>query len=213
MKKLWMSLLLAAAVAGCSSEPQKPKTEGGDQKPRAQAPEAKNDYETGRAAFQKTFIAARGWAADARPYRIESQYTNDAPVGEGKAGVWRVLFASASKRAVKPFVWSGVASDDAPSPGINPGSEDDYSLTNPNTQPFDIGFLKQDSDKAFEVAQAHGGEKLLKKTPSQPVVFVTDWRPKQNQLVWRVLYGTSAGDAKLRVVVDATTGEFLKVER
>ena len=36
--------------------------------------------------------------------------------------------------------------------------------TNTNTQVFDVAFLKVDSDKALEVAQKHGGDKLVAKT-------------------------------------------------
>lgn len=211
MRKVILAAALAAALAGCSSEPQKPRPEGAPQ-PAAQ-PEKKADYETGRAAFQKTFIAARGWAADAKPYRLESQYTKGAPVKEGKAGVWRTVFASPSRRATKPFVWSGVDADDAPPQGVNPGAEDSFNPSNPYTQPFDISFLKKDSNEAFEVAQKKGGEKLFQKDPEQPVIYKLDWNGKQNQLVWRVIYGTSEADAKLKVRVDATTGEFLKVEK
>ncbi len=207
MRKLIMLLAVAAIVAGCSSEPE--KKEGTAAKPA----EKKQEYETGRVAFQKAYISARGWAADAQPFQLESQYTKDAPVSTGKCGVWKATFASVSRRAAKPFTWSGVNEDDAPAPGVNPGPEDDFNPSNQNTQPFDLAFLKQDSDKAFEVAQAHGGEKIMKADPKQPVIFLLDWWPKENKLKWHVIYGTSRVDAKLRVAVDATTGEFLKVEK
>ena len=209
MRKLVLLLTLAALVAGCSSEPEKT---GGDTTPAKPAAK-KNQYETGRVAFQKAYITARGWGADVQPFRLESQYTTDAPVTEGKCGVWRALFASASRRATKPFVWSGVTANDAPPPGVNAGIEDEFNPTNATTQPFDPGFLKQDSDKAFEVAQAHGGDKLMKKDPKQQVIFLLDWWPKENKLKWHVIYGTGPLDAKLRVAVDATTGDFLKVEK
>jgi hypothetical protein len=208
MRKLIMLLAVAAIVAGCSSEPEKKEGVTASQ-PAAK----KQEYETGRVAFQKGFISARGWAADAQPFQLESQYTKDAPVNTGKCGVWKATFASVSRRAAKPFIWSGVNQDDAPAPGVNPGPEDDFNPSNQNTQPFDLAFLKQDSDKAFEVAQAHGGEKIMKADPKQPVIFLLDWWPKENKLKWHVIYGTNRADAKLRVAVDATTGEFLKVEK
>jgi hypothetical protein len=210
MRKTVLLLAFAAALlAGCSSEPEKPKDAAAPAKKEAK----KNDYETGRVAFQKTYISARGWAADAKPFKLESQYTAEAPVSEGKAGVWRAVFASDAQRASKPFVWSGVTADDAPSPGVSPGSEDDFNPANRSTRPFDLAFLKQDSDKAFEVAQKHGGEKIMKQDPKQPVVFFLDWWPQENKLKWHVVYGTSVSNAKLRVAVDATTGDFLKVEK
>lgn len=209
MRNTLLLLLLAALVAGCSSEPEKKESS-----PSPTAPAAKkNEFETGRVAFQKTYISARGWAADAKPFRLESNCGFDAPVEQGKCGVWRAVFASAERRASKPFVWSGVSNPDAPPAGVNPGPEDDFNPSNPNTQPFDLAFLKQDSDKAFEVAQKHGGEKIMKADPKQPVKFVLDWWPKENKLKWHVIYGTSTADAKLRVAVDATIGEFLKVEK
>lgn len=208
MRKTWLLLLLATLVAGCSSEPEKKET-ATPAKPAAK----KNEYETGRVAFQKTYISARGWAADAKPFRLESNCGYDAPAAEGKCGVWKAVFASAELRAIKPFVWSGVNAPDAPAPGVNPGPEDDFNPSNPNTQPFDLAFLKEDSDKAFEVAQKHGGEKLMKANPKQPVTFVLDWWPKENKLKWHVIYGTGVADAKLRVAVDATIGAFLKVEK
>jgi len=206
-----LALAAALILGGCSSEPEKSGTEGAA-KPAAK-PAAANSYETGRVAFQKAYVTARGWSADVKPFRLESQYTKDAPVGQGKAGVWRAFFASAQRTAAKPFVWSGVTAADAPAPGITPDAEDFWSPSNATTQPFDLNFLKQDSDKAVAVAQEHGGDKLTKKDPAQPIIFQLDWSPKENKLKWHVIYGTSLTDAKLRVAVDATTGEFLKVEK
>ena len=213
MRKYIALLALATVLilAGCSSEPEKPQSDGAAQP--AQPAAAANEYETGRVAFQKVYISARGWAADAKPFRLESQYTKDAPGAQGKAGVWRAVFASTQRSSSKSFVWSGVTSPDAPAPGVTPDAEGYWSPSNASTQPFDLNFLKQDSDKAVAIAQQHGGEKLTKKDPAQPIIFQLDWWPKENKLKWHVIYGTSLSDAKLRVAVDATTGEFLKVEK
>ena len=61
---------------------------------------------------------------------------------------------------MKLFVWSGLVGPDAPEQGISFSAEDSWSPSNSSTQPFDIAFLKVDSDKAYEVAQKNGGEKL-----------------------------------------------------
>jgi hypothetical protein len=110
-------------------------------------------------------------------------------------------------------VWSGTDVPDAPSRGVSPGNEDTYSPTNASTQVFDIGFLKVDSDKAFELAQQHGGDKVLEKNPDTPILYVLDWTHATNQLIWHVIYGTSRDDAKLRAAIDATSGEFIRVEK
>jgi hypothetical protein len=206
MKKLLMAMLGLTILTGCTSEPAKPvQTE----KPQPKATEAV----TGRTAFQKLYISARGWARDAQPYRLESQSTDDWKGKDGKSAVWRAYFASPGQRGVKPFIWSGSQAPDAPSSGISPGNEDTYSPSNSSTRVFDPAFLKVDSDKALEVAQKHGGDKILQKAPDTPTLYVLSWSIVTNELIWHVIYGANAEDAKLRVAVNASNGEFLRVEK
>jgi hypothetical protein len=208
MKKLLgaMLALLLLSLAGCTSEPSKPaQTEA----PKPKTPE----FETGRMAFQKTYIAARGWARDAQPYRLESQITSDSKGKDGKADVWRATFASPSGRSAKPYIWSGTDAADAPSRGVSPGNEDSYTPSNSNTQVFDIAFLKVDSDQAFDTAQKHGGDKLLEKAPDTPILYILDWNHVTNQLVWHVIYGSSPDTAQLRVEVNASNGDFLRTAK
>jgi hypothetical protein len=208
MKKLLMAVAALALLmtAGCTSEPSKPAQA---EKPQPKAP----DMQTGRYAFQKLYIAAHGWARDAQAFRLESQLTADCKGKDGKADVWRASFASPAGRSVKPYSWSGTDAPDAPVRGVNPGSEDNYSPTNSSTQVFDIQFLKIDSDKALETAQKHGGDKLLEKDPDTPIVYVLDWSRATNELIWHVIYGGTRDEAKLIVDVNATTGDFIRVEK
>ena len=200
-----------SAVVSCSSE-KKSAIEGPT--PVGTKPAVKEaQYDTGRTAFQRMFVAARAWAPDARPFRLQSQFTADAPTTEGKAGLWRASFASPSRRMMKLFLWSGLVGPDVPEPGVSFSAEDGWSASNSSTEPFDIAFLKVDSDKAYEVAQKNGGEKLTKKDPKQPVIFVLSWDATTNQLLWHVLYGENPTEAKLRIAVDATSGAFLRVEK
>jgi hypothetical protein len=206
MKNLLMAVLALVLMAGCSSDTSKPAESA---KPQPKAAEML----TGRVGFQKLYIAARGWARDAQPFRLESQLTADSKGQDGKADVWRASFASPAGRSVKPYVWSGTDAADAPSRGVNPGTEDNYNPSNANTQVFDIAFLKIDSDKALETAQKHGGDKILEKTPDTPVLYVLDWNHGTNELVWHVIYGSSHDDAKLVVDLNASTGDFIRVEK
>jgi hypothetical protein len=208
MKKLLMAMLALAVLtmAGCSSQPSTPAQ---TEKPQPKATE----FQTGRYAFQKLYVSARGWARDAQPYRLESQLTADSKGKDGKSDVWHASFASPSGHGAKTYVWSGTDAPDAPARGITPGTEDSYSPTNSSTQVFDAGFLKVDSDKALEVAQQHGGDKLLEKAPDTPVLYVLDWNHATNSLVWHVIYGTSRDVAKLTVEVNGTTGEFVRLEK
>ena len=202
MKRFAAALLVALFIVGCSGN-NETKTE---EKP-------KDEYVTGRASFQKLLIQAHLWAADARPYMLESRYTKGAPVLQGKAGVWIGHFASPSRAAVKPYSWSGVTADDAPERGVLPGTEDTFNPNNVSTQPFDLAYIKKDSNDALTVAQEHGGKKITEKDPNQPIIYVLDWNARTSTLIWHVIYGDSIGGAKLRVAVNATTGEFIGVEK
>lgn len=208
MKRLSLLLLLIAALAACNSKPATNSTTTEQAKP---APKPAQ-YKTGREAFQDLYIAAHSWSPDARPFRLESQYTPDAPAIEGKAGIWRASFGSAQRSSMKAFQWTGIAGPDVEQ-GISHGGDDSYSPSNTSTQVFDLAYLKIDSDKAIEEAQKHGGEKLTKANPKLPIFFTLDWDHAKNKLVWHVAYGSTGDDAKLRVAVDATTGTFMRVEK
>jgi hypothetical protein len=199
-------LTLLVLLTACSSQPSQPAETA---KPEPKGP----DLLTGRSAFQKSFIAARGWQRDAQAFRIESIPTTDTNGHDGKWAVWRAAFASPTQRAVKSFVWSGSAAPDAPARGINPSIEDGYNPSNASTQVFDAAFLKIDSDQAEAAAQKHGGDKILEKSPDTPITYVCDWNHNTNQLIWHVIYGTGRDSSKLTVSVDASTGDFIRVEK
>ena len=203
-------LCIAAAIltVACST---KPSGESGSAKPVAK--QQQPEYETGREAFQKMFLSAHNWASDAQPFRLQSQYSAGAPAQEGKAGVWRASFASPGRRMMKMFLWSGLMGPDAPERGITFSAEDTWSPANTSTRPFDVAFIKVDSDKAFDVAEKNGGSKLTKANAQQPVTFVLDWDGSKNQLLWHVIYGESEDNAKLRIAVNASTGQFERVEK
>ena len=201
---LFLALLLAL-MTSCTSEPSKPA----ELKPEVKTP----DLITARSAFQKLYVAARGWNQDAKPYRVESSVTSDGNGHDGKSAIWRGSFASATMRSEKSYTWSGSTADGAPERGVNPGIEDSYSPTNASTQVFDMAFLKIDSDQAFATAQKHGGDKILEKDASTPIAYVCDWNHNTNELVWHVIYGGSRENSKLAISVNASTGEFIRVEK
>jgi hypothetical protein len=198
-------MMMLALLTACSSDSDKPA----ETKPEVKGPELL----TARSALQKLYIAARGWNPDAKPFRLESTATSDGNGQDGKWAVWRAGFASPARRVVKSYTWSGSAADGAPARGVNPGIEDSYSATNSSTQVFDMAFLKIDSDQAFATAQKHGGDKILEKAPDTPVIYVCDWNHNTSELTWHVIYGAVREGAKLTVAVNASTGEFIRVEK
>lgn len=205
MRGLSLAILALAMTVGCSSEPNRP-AESEKSQPKT------TDLLTGRSAFQKMLIQARRWARDAQPYRIESQFNSDSKGRDGKSAIWRAAFASPSMHSVKNYAWSGTDASDAPARGVTFTADDTYSPTNSSTQIFDVAFLKVDSDKAFEVAQKHGGDKVLEKNPDLPMYYVVDWN-RSNELIWHVIYGTDRDRAKIRVAVNASTGEYMRLEK
>jgi hypothetical protein len=204
--KIFAPIALLALLTACTSDNSKPAETA---TPQPKGPELL----TGRSAFYKVLIAARGWAPDPQPYRIVSVPTSDASGHDGKWAMWRASFASPSQRSVKSYIWSGSSAPDAPSRGINPSTEDSYNPSNASTLVFDVQFLKVDSDQAFAVAQKHGGDKILEKTPDTVVSYVCDWNRNTNELVWHVMYGANRESAKLTVAVNASTDEFIRVEK
>jgi len=195
MKKLALAVLALVVISGCSSESNAP-----EQKAQPQPPELL----TGRSAFQKLYVAAHGWAPDARPFLLQSQVIGDSKGKDGKSALWRAGFASELQRSSRPYMWSGVDSPDAPSRGVSPGTQDSFLPGNS----FDVAFLKVDSDKAFEVAQKHGGDKI-----DSPIFYLLDWNRSGNNLVWHVIYGNNRNDAKLVADIDGSTGEFIRKEK
>jgi hypothetical protein len=203
MKPFLPALLLLAALAGCSSNQK-----SGSQTPAPSPTPKPTEAETGRIAFQKMYIQARYWTPDAQGFLLESQPTKEISGIGGTSAVWSAHFGSRARRTAKAFVWSGTDAEDAPSRGTSPSSEDSFSPNNSSTQTFDIGFMKADSNQAFNVAQEHGGKALLDKDATVPVSYRAQWSSRDNTLNWQVIYGNS----KLIVAVDAATGQFIRVE-
>jgi hypothetical protein len=209
MQKPSLPILIAGVLclAGCQSGG--PPPEAGSQAPKSKPTQTYS----GREAFQRLYVSARGWAGDARPYRLESRPTSDANGQDGRAAVWRASFASAARGAIKTLVWSGSQAEGAPEPGITPGIEDTYNPANRATQVFELGFLKVDSGKALEVSKERGGARILRRNPEQPVSYILDWDVDRSVLTWHVIYGPSPSQAVLRVAVNAASGGYLRVEK
>ncbi len=201
---------LVLGTSGCSSTPE--KTAGNQPSPllTASTTEKKEpQLYTGKPCFTRMSDMAQRWSPDALPFHMESSLTTEASGQEGKATVWRALFASPSRGTFKTFTCSGSRLPDQPPLGITSTVE---STSNPvvATLEFDPFALQTDSDKAFAVAQQHGGANLLKKDPQQPVVYILERDAKQKALFWYVIYGKSQSEAKGIGVINASTGAFVR---
>jgi hypothetical protein len=190
---------LALALLGCNEPAPGPAG-------NAASPPKTNEFETGRFALQKMLATAHLWSADAAPVQLSSAATSESNGHDGKSGTWRAVFASRGRQKSEPFIWSGMA--DAPRK-LDHGVEDVFNPANRSTQPWDLNYLKVDTDQAFTTAQQHGGKQLLEKDPKTQITYLLDFDPLSNQLRWHVIYA-SESSGKLTVLVDASTGAFLR---
>jgi hypothetical protein len=188
-------LLVAACLAGCD-----------ENKTSTPAQKKSNEFETGRFALQKMLPSARLWAPDAEPIQLESTATSEDNGQGGKSANWRAVFGSRSRGKSEPFTWSGMA--DAPRK-IDHGVEDTFNPNNRSTQPFDLNFLKIDTDQAYDVGQKHGGKEVTQKDPKTQVTYLLQWNAQAGELEWHVMY---ADHTRLTVLVDATTARYLRKE-
>jgi len=164
---------------------------------------------TGKSCLSQMAGVAARWQADALPVHMESSLNTESSGQEGKSTVWRAIFASASRGTNRTFICSGSRLKEEPALGVT-GNAEIASAPQISRSMFQSFLLTVDSDKAYAVAKEHGGDALLKKDPNQPVVYTLDWDSKNRELVWGIIFGTSAKDSKGVAVVDASNGRFLR---
>jgi hypothetical protein len=195
---------------GCSSAPNKPPEKQQLKLASAVETEKKDPLlYTAKPCFTRMSDMAQRWSPDALPFHMESALNPESNGQDGKATVWRGLFASPSRGTFKTYTCSGSRLLDQPPVGITSTVESTSSPVVASLL-FHPSFLQTDSDKAFSIAQQHGGANLTKKDPKQPVVYLLERDPKHNGIFWYVVYGTSQSDSKGIGVINASNGAFLR---
>jgi len=201
---LGLAALVILLVACNSETPVKPASE-------ASTPVVKKEAApyTGKSCMSQMAGLAGRWQSDALPYHMESVLNSESNGHDGKATVWKAMFASQRSRTYRVYTCSGSILPDAPPRGVTATPEAAFSPNVPQLM-FQSFLLHTDSDEAFKMGQEKGGAKLLEKDPNLPVVYLLDWDYKNRQLLWVVVYGTSMQDSKGAGVIDAGTGKFLR---
>ncbi len=198
--------MILAAAAGCGGSPRQPAA----QKETASAPPK---LLTGHQAFQDLFVSARGWARDARPFRLVNLHLKSAPGENGRFPAWMAEFAAASQGKYRTCTNSSVAADNVRL-GVFCSHDERYSSENDlAAPPFEVAGFKIDSDKAWEAAQARGGKAFVAKNPGTPVTFLLQFSRNYQRLVWSVCYDSQCSTSPFTVDVDAATGAVLKVTK
>jgi hypothetical protein len=194
----WLSPLVLF-LSACSDAPKTAEV-----KPPAKPPEAL----TGRQAFQQMYPQARGWAPDAQPLQIRSLNLAQLKAGQGKAGVWQVIFVSPSLGKAKTYTWSAVEAEGNLHEGVFGGLQEDYTPRG-DSSPFQIAAIKVDSDEAYATAAKQSAE-YIKKNPNKPVIFLMELGKRFPDVTWRVIWGDSVGTSDYSVFVDGSTGKYLE---
>jgi hypothetical protein len=198
-------IFLALILIGCGSQP--PATSS----PSTTASQAQVEptLYTAKQCFGSMVNLAQRWQPDALPFHMESELTTEATGQDGKATIWRAIFASQSRGTMKSFVCSGSREPSAPARGYTSSAESPYPPNVPALV-FDPAYFQNDSDKTFATTLEHGGASIVKQDPKQPVVYLLDWDPRQKALLWTVIYGRAQADRKGVCVVNAATGAFIR---
>src|SRR5262249_5417272 len=113
-------LVLAALLGGCSETPQRDANTG-------KSPSRPAAPVTGRFAFQRMYIQARTWAADAQPLRLVSFNLKEVASTGGKCGAWQATFVSAMRSKARSYTYSVVESSGNVHEGALAGREEPWS--------------------------------------------------------------------------------------
>lgn len=204
---LFTAIVVTGIVTACSTQPAAESTvHAKSAGPAKQEPA----LYTAKECLRRVQGQANMWSADARPVHIESDLTSESDGTTGKSAVWRFMYVSGTRNAMRTFICSGSRDADAPPFGLSEG----MNLPLPQDgMAFDSFLLKADSDQALEIAQGRGGEAILKKNPKQPVTYIVEMTRGVTTPYWYVIYGKNLKDNKGVGIVNATTVTFVRASK
>jgi hypothetical protein len=198
--RLLLPLAAVLLLAACSETPTATK---------ATEPEKPSAPITGRQAFQMTFAAARGWAADCQPLRIRSMNLEALPVEAGKASVWEIIYVSQALGRARVYTWSAMEAEGSLHKGVYPGLQQSWSGPSGQERPFLPAAIKTDTTDALKTAIEDAADYLHKPGKKPPVTFLLELTPRFPDPTWRVMWGESVGSAEYTVFIDVSTGGVL----
>jgi hypothetical protein len=184
-------------IGGCSSEPV------------TAPPKKPAEPVTGLHALYQMYSHARGWAKDIKVLSLVSIEISQVKRQPGKAAAWQVVFASESLSMKRAYTFSVYEVSATLRQGIFPEAPGGWSNDN---RAFLIAAVKTDTDQAWETALKHG-EEYNRKNPGVPISYTLEMGRNTNDPVWRVIWGESATSSAFSVLLDASTGEYLRTLR
>jgi hypothetical protein len=189
-----LALAPALIISACDSAPEKKVVE--------KAPEPV----TGLHALYQLYTSARTWAQDLQILSYSSINIREVPHQPGKAAAWQVVFVSPSLSQSRTITFSVYEASVTLHQGIFPDAPQRWSG---GGKPFLLEMAKADTDVVWETALKHGAD-YNSKNPDIPITY-TLGMDRGTDPVWRVMWGQSAGESSFSVLVDASTGEFVRI--
>ena len=205
-------ILVTIITVRCSSTPSTPVSTANTTATKPAEPQGPVLY-TAQEAFTRLNGFAHKWAVDAMPIHVTSELTSEADGHDGRATIWRAMFASPSRGTVKAFMCSGSKLPDAPAQGTTAAGAEMPLTADLRALFFEPFLLKTDSKQALEVTQKNGGDRVLQKNPKTRINYILEWDRKQNAPLWYVVYGETMKNNKGVGVVNATTGVYLSAKK
>ena len=190
-----LALAPALLLSGCSSET-----------PKKEEPEKPAEPVTGLHALFQLRAMAVAWAPDLQILHYTSINLPEVKHENGKVAAWQAVFVSPSMKQQRTYTFSVYEESATLHKGLFPESPQPWPG---DGKPFGIESVRVDTDKAWEVALAHGKE-FAAKNPDMPILYMLGL-DKGTVPDWRVIWGRSAGTSEFSVLVNATTGEFMQV--
>jgi hypothetical protein len=180
-------------MGGCSSEPKV-------------AP-AKKPAEpvTGLHALYQMYSYARAWAQDIKVLSLMSINISQVKPQAGKAPAWQVVFASESRAMKRAYTFSVYEATITLRQGIFPEAPGSWS----DDRAFLIAAVKTDTDQSWETALKHG-EEYNRKNPNVPISYTLEMGRTVRDPMWRVIWGESAAGSAFSVLIDASTGQYVR---
>jgi len=191
-------------LVGCSSDAPTAAEKKAEEKPAEPL--------TGRQALQQMFIAARAWAPDIQPIKLNSILLPELKAEPGKAAAWQATFVATSLGKARSYTYSSVESEGNLHKGVFAGLDQSWSGPSLTSKPFLMASVKIDSDDAYKASLKKGAE-YDKKNPGMPINFLLEANTKFPDTTWRVIWGESVGTSSFSVFVDASTGLYLETMR
>jgi hypothetical protein len=189
------ALAPAVLLSACSSTPPPPP-----------AVEKPAEPITGLHALYQMYTSARAWAQDLQILHYSSINIREVKREPGKAAAWQVVFVSQALSQSRTYTFSVYEASATLHQGLFSEAPQAWSG---GGKPFLIEAAKIDTDKAWEVALQHGAD-YNSKNPATPISY-TLGIDRGADPAWRVIWGETAGESSFSVLVNASTGEYMRI--